>query len=124
MSMYGANPRAVERTRSVDEATEVGDRRSHQPRSVRPLAGTVWEGPARQQFESEWNTTFRSAAQQAQRGVRGCRIGLHQPQCGPTAGDGCPLTITARRPGLSTRPRARRRWIVRYSGIFVCCCSS
>jgi hypothetical protein len=25
------------------------------------LAGTVWEGPARQQFESEWNTTFKNA---------------------------------------------------------------
>ena len=25
------------------------------------LAGTVWEGPAREQFESDWNTTFQNA---------------------------------------------------------------
>ena len=25
------------------------------------LGGTVWEGPARQQFENDWNTTFRNA---------------------------------------------------------------
>ena len=25
------------------------------------LSGTTWTGPARDQFESDWNTTFRSA---------------------------------------------------------------
>jgi uncharacterized protein YukE len=25
------------------------------------LSGTLWKGPAREQFESDWNTTFKSA---------------------------------------------------------------
>jgi hypothetical protein len=25
------------------------------------LGGTTWVGPAREQFESDWNTTFRNA---------------------------------------------------------------
>jgi len=60
MSMYGANPEqlaALGRTLKQQIATvesvigTVG--------SV--LAGTTWLGPAREQFEHEWNTTFRNA---------------------------------------------------------------
>ena len=60
MGMYGANPeqlnglgRSMKQQRTAIEGVigAVGS----------ALAGTVWEGPARQQFESEWNTTFKSA---------------------------------------------------------------
>lgn len=60
MSMYGANPeqlnglgRSMRQQRTAIEGV-VGAVSS-------ALAGTVWEGPARQQFESEWNTTFKGA---------------------------------------------------------------
>ena len=52
------------------------------------LGGTTWVGPARDQFEQDWNTTFRNALQQAQPGVRRRRQRLHRPQHRPPAGDG------------------------------------
>ncbi|HEY7627220.1 MAG TPA: hypothetical protein VH761_09130 [Ilumatobacteraceae bacterium] len=59
MSMYGAIP---------EQLTGLGRSMKQQKVAIdgvisavaSALAGTVWEGPARQQFESEWNTTFRS----------------------------------------------------------------
>ena len=30
------------------------------------LSGTDWNGPARQQFENDWNTTFRTALDRLQ----------------------------------------------------------
>jgi uncharacterized protein YukE len=60
MTMYGANPeqlnslgRSMKQQRTAIDGVigAVGS----------SLAGTVWEGPARQQFESEWNTTFKNA---------------------------------------------------------------
>jgi uncharacterized protein YukE len=59
MSMYGAVP---------EQLTGLGRSMKQQRVAIdgvisavsSALAGTVWEGPARQQFESEWNTTFRS----------------------------------------------------------------
>lgn len=59
MSMYGANP---------EQLTSLGRSMKQQRTAIdgvistvsAALAGTVWEGPARQQFESEWNSTFKT----------------------------------------------------------------
>jgi uncharacterized protein YukE len=60
MSMYGANP---------EQLSGLGRSMKQQKTSIdgvisavnAALAGTVWEGPARQQFEGDWNTSFRGA---------------------------------------------------------------
>ena len=60
MSMYGANP---------EQLAALGQAMKRQITSIdavvntvnAALGGTVWEGPARRQFESDWNTTFRGA---------------------------------------------------------------
>ncbi len=60
MSMYGANP---------EQLSGLGRSMKQQKTSIdgvigavnSALAGTVWEGPARQQFESDWNTSFKAA---------------------------------------------------------------
>jgi uncharacterized protein YukE len=60
MSMYGANP---------EQLAALGRAMKNQMTSIdgvvntvtAALSGTAWEGPARQQFESDWNTTFRGA---------------------------------------------------------------
>jgi uncharacterized protein YukE len=60
MSMYGANPEQLSGLgRSMKQQKSAIDGVVNAVSSA--LAGTVWEGPARQQFESEWNTTFRGA---------------------------------------------------------------
>jgi uncharacterized protein YukE len=59
MSMYGAVP---------EQLTDLGRSMKQQRVAIdaligavsSALAGTVWEGPARQQFESEWNSSFRT----------------------------------------------------------------
>jgi hypothetical protein len=60
MSMYGANP---------EQLTNLGTSLRRQIDSINSvvstvsgaLSGTMWEGPARVQFENDWNTTFRTA---------------------------------------------------------------
>lgn len=60
MTMFGANP---------EQLTALGRNLQRQIDSINgvlntvtsALAGTTWVGPARDQFESDWNTTFRSA---------------------------------------------------------------
>ena len=60
MSMYGAVP---------EQLSGLGRSMKQQRMSIdgvisavsAALAGTVWEGPARQHFEGEWNTTFKNA---------------------------------------------------------------
>ena len=60
MSMYGANPEQLNGLgRSMKQQRVAIDGVTAAVSSA--LAGTVWEGPARQQFESEWNTTFKGA---------------------------------------------------------------
>jgi uncharacterized protein YukE len=60
MSMYGANPEQLNGLgRSMKQQKAAIDVVISTVSSS--LAGTVWEGPARQQFEGDWNTTFRSA---------------------------------------------------------------
>lgn len=60
MSMYGANP---------EQLASLGRSLQQQITSIEhvistvsaALGGTTWVGPARDQFESDWNTTFRTA---------------------------------------------------------------
>jgi hypothetical protein len=60
MTMYGANPEQLTLLgntlkRQIDGINSVMSTVS----SV--LGGTTWVGPARDQFENDWNSTFRSA---------------------------------------------------------------
>jgi len=60
MSMYGANPEqlaALGRTLK-QQITSIESVMSAVSSS---LGGTTWTGPARQQFEEDWNSTFRTA---------------------------------------------------------------
>jgi hypothetical protein len=60
MPMYGANP---------EQLTNLGNSLRRQIDAINSVVGTVsaalsgttWEGPARVQFEADWNTTFRTA---------------------------------------------------------------
>ncbi len=60
MSLYGANP---------EQLASLGQSMKSQIASINTiistvnsaLGGTVWEGPAKQQFQSDWDTTFRTA---------------------------------------------------------------
>lgn len=60
MSMYGANP---------EQLAALGRSLKQQMTSIEgvinavssALGGTTWVGPARDQFESDWNTSFRTA---------------------------------------------------------------
>jgi uncharacterized protein YukE len=60
MSMYGANP---------EQLAALGNTLKQQMAPIDSLVstvtsvlgGTTWEGPARRQFEDEWNNTFRTA---------------------------------------------------------------
>ena len=60
MSMYGANP---------EQLARLGTTLKHQMETINTvmstvssvLGGTTWVGPARDQFEADWNSTFRSA---------------------------------------------------------------
>ncbi len=58
--MYGANPEqlaALGRNlqRQIDHIETITST------VTSALGGTMWVGPARDQFEAEWNSTFRSA---------------------------------------------------------------
>lgn len=60
MSMYGANPEQLASLgRSLQQQVGAIDGVMHAVSSA--LSGTRWEGPARDRFEQEWNTTFRAA---------------------------------------------------------------
>ncbi len=60
MTMYGANP---------EQLASLGRSLRQQITSIEgvisavssALGGTTWVGPARDQFENDWNTTFRNA---------------------------------------------------------------
>lgn len=60
MTMYGANP---------EQLAALGNTLRQQMAPIDSLVstvtsvlgGTTWEGPARRQFEDEWNNTFRTA---------------------------------------------------------------
>jgi uncharacterized protein YukE len=62
MTMYGANP---------EQLASLGRSLQHQITSIdgvvsavsSALGGTTWMGPARDRFEQDWNTTFRTALQ-------------------------------------------------------------
>lgn len=60
MSMYGANP---------DQLEQLGRTLMHQIEAIDALVGTVtaalgattWVGPARDRFEQDWTSSFRTA---------------------------------------------------------------
>lgn len=60
MTMYGANP---------EQLAQLGRSMQQQSEAIRgvvatvssALAGTTWMGPARDRFEHDWNTSFRTA---------------------------------------------------------------
>lgn len=60
MTMYGANPEqlaALGRSmqRQIDNVEAIT------AAVASALGGTTWVGPARDQFEADWNTSFRTA---------------------------------------------------------------
>ena len=60
MTMYGANPEQLTALgRSLQSQREAIDTVVATVGSA--LAGTAWTGPARDQFEQDWNGTFRGA---------------------------------------------------------------
>lgn len=60
MPMFGANP---EQLASLGRSLQRQLDSVHQITSTvaAALGGTTWVGPARDQFEQDWNNTFRSA---------------------------------------------------------------
>ena len=60
MPMFGANPEQLDALgrnlqRQIDSVQAITGA------VTSALGGTTWVGPARDQFESDWNTTFRTA---------------------------------------------------------------
>ena len=107
MTMFGANP---------EQLTALGRNLQRQIDSINgvlstvtsALAGTTWVGPARDQFEQDWNSTFRTALTRLNQAFEAAGQRLHQPRHRPAAGDGGPLT--RRRAGrLVLRARRRHR---------------
>ena len=60
MSLYGANPEQLEHLGATlkRQVESIGTVMST---VTSVLSGTTWTGPARDQFESDWNGSFRSA---------------------------------------------------------------
>jgi uncharacterized protein YukE len=63
MTMYGANP---EQLASLGRSLQQQIHRIDSVLSTvtSALGGTTWVGPARDQFEEAWNTSFRNALHQ------------------------------------------------------------
>lgn len=60
MTMYGANPEQLSHLgRSLKQQITAIDQVLSTVSSA--LSGTTWVGPARDQFEQAWNTSFRTA---------------------------------------------------------------
>ena len=60
MTMYGANPEQLAKLgTTLKQQIETINSLMNTVSSV--LGGTTWVGPAREQFEGDWNSTFRSA---------------------------------------------------------------
>lgn len=60
MTMYGANPEQLTALgRSLQRQVEAIDTMTNSVTGA--LAGTTWTGPARDQFEHDWHSTFRGA---------------------------------------------------------------
>lgn len=59
MTMYGANPEQLAHLgRSLRQQIEAVDQVQRIVSSA--LGGTTWVGPARDRFEHDWNTSFRT----------------------------------------------------------------
>ncbi len=62
MTMYGANPEQLAALgRSMQQQMAAIDGVLHTVTTA--LGGTTWMGPARDRFEQDWTTTFRTALQ-------------------------------------------------------------
>jgi hypothetical protein len=62
MTMYGANPEQLAALgRNLQRQIENIDAITTAVTSA--LGGTTWVGPARDRFEADWSTTFRTALQ-------------------------------------------------------------
>ena len=60
MSMYGANPEQLAHLgRTLTRQIDVINQLTSQVDGV--LAGTAWQGPARQRFEQDWHGSFKQA---------------------------------------------------------------
>jgi Proteins of 100 residues with WXG len=60
MPMFGANPEQLESLgRNLQRQIENVNAITSTVTSA--LGGTTWVGPARDRFENDWNTTFRTA---------------------------------------------------------------
>lgn len=60
MTMYGANPEQLASLgRSLKQ--QITGIEGVMSAVTSALGGTTWVGPARDQFEQDWNTTFRNA---------------------------------------------------------------
>lgn len=59
MSMYGANPEQLAQLgRALRQQIEVVEQ--VQRTVTQALGGTTWMGPARDRFEHDWNSSFRT----------------------------------------------------------------
>jgi len=58
-AMYGANPEQLTSLGNTLK-NQVGPIDSVISTVTSALSGTAWDGPARDQFEEEWNNTFRA----------------------------------------------------------------
>lgn len=60
MSLYGANPEQLESLgKTLRQQTDGVDALTTTVNGA--LSGTTWTGPARDQFEADWNNTFKNA---------------------------------------------------------------
>lgn len=60
MSMYGANPEQLAALGNTLKQ-QIGPIETLVSTVSSVLGGTMWEGPARRQFEEDWNNSFRTA---------------------------------------------------------------
>lgn len=60
MTMYGANPEQLGQLGNTLKA-QMGAIDNLMSTVSGALAGTTWQGPARDQFEGDWTNTFRGA---------------------------------------------------------------
>ena len=61
LSLGGCVPNPEAEARAAQQFLEIGDALNELRQTTGALSGTTWVGPARDQFQGEWEGTFRSA---------------------------------------------------------------